>query len=128
MTATQSVVGTFDQGKDHASDLPKEEHIMISKLGLAAALAGALMLVQPGGATAASLSQAGMAAKPGTANTVTQVHYRKRWHKHRGYRRHWRNGRYYNNRYYRRRSYSPYYYGYRRHRYYQPGIGIYLSF
>lgn len=104
---------------------------MIDKLGLAAALAGALMLIQPGGATAASLSQAGTAAKPGMANTVTQVHYRK----HRGYRRHWRNGRYYNNRYYRRHSYSPYYYGdshyyygYRRHRYYQPGIGIYFSF
>ncbi len=36
--------------------LPKEEHTMIGKLGLAAALAGALMLALPGGATAASLS------------------------------------------------------------------------
>jgi hypothetical protein len=116
---------------------------MIGKLSLAAALAGALMLVQPGGSNAASLSHAGTAAKPGTTNTVTQVRYRRKWRNHRGYRRHWRYGRYYNHRYYRRRyyrpryySYNPYYYGYRSYRpywrpyrrYHRPRIGIYISF
>ena len=127
---------------------------MIGKLGLAAALAGALLLVQPGGAGAGPLSQAGTSAKPGAANAVTQVRYRRgwrnnRWHRHHGYRRHWRQGRYYNRGYYNRRfyrrryyGYNPYYYGnsynygYRPYRYYRPyrrlyhrpRIGIYISF
>ena len=116
---------------------------MIGKLGLAAALAGALLLVQPSGTGAAPLSQAGTSAKPGATNAVTQVRYRRGWrnhrgYRHRGYRRHWRQGRYYNRGYYRRRyyGYNPYYYGnsynygYRpyRHLYHRPRIGIYLSF
>ncbi len=115
---------------------------MIGKFGLAAAVASLLLLAQPGGAGAASLSPSGTAAKPGTTDTVTQVRHRRKWRYHRGYRRHWRHRRSYNYGYYRPRYYNPYYYGYssyygyrpyrsyRRHyrRYHRPHIGIYLSF
>ena len=110
---------------------------MIGKLSLAAAFAGALMLLQPGGASAASLSQAGLNAKPTTANIVTPVHRRSWRHRHRHRSGHFRRHRPY---YY---GYNPYYYSYYdypsyyyyrpyRHRYYRrhhrPQFGIYLSF
>ncbi len=115
---------------------------MIGKFGLAAALAGALMLALPGGASAASLPQAGKTLTSKAADTVTTVSHRKRWKKWRKHKRHVRYGRYYSSRYRHRPhyyTYTPYYYGYptyyvyrpyRRHyrRHHRPNIGVYISF
>jgi hypothetical protein len=113
---------------------------MIGKLGLAAAVAGILLLAQPGGAVAASLSLAGTGVSPQSSDTVTAVSHRKKWRKWRKHRRHVHYGRYHNYRYRERYhtyySYSyPTYYVYRPYRHYRhhyrrhrPHIGIYLSF
>lgn len=107
---------------------------MIGKLGLAAAVAGALMLAAPSGASAASLPQTSGVAKSAVTGKVTLVHrqhYRK-WRKHRRHAR--RHNRY---RYYQPYSYGyygyPSYYTYRPYRYrhyrrHRPAFGIYLSF
>lgn len=105
---------------------------MFGKLGLAAAMVGALLLAAPAGASAASLPQTGGVAKSAAAGKLTLTHYRK-WRKHRRHaRRHYRH-RYYQPYYYSYYDY-PSYYAYRpyRYRYYRrhhrPHFGIYLSF
>lgn len=108
---------------------------MFGKLGLAAAIAGALLLAAPLGASAAALPQASGAAKSVTTGKVTLTHgkhYRK-WRKHRRHAR-----RHYRYRYYQPYSYgyygNPSYYSYRPYRYrhyrrhHRPHFGIYLSF
>lgn len=107
---------------------------MFGKLSLAGAVAGALLLAAPAGASAASLPQTGSTVKVAAKAGVTQVHKRRHWRRGYGRRHHRHHRRFYP--YYSGYNYNypGYYYNYQPYRYrhyrrhHRPAFGIYLSF